>query len=458
MDHFATTRSMITDMSLLKTRSSVAMTTIPRNRSMIRQCHRNAVLSYRCLGRIIQARMADTDDDDGVVSGEYSRRKAVGQMLVSSFAMIGAFGILSSFCPVTAAGERYTIEDVMPSVNADPVYLLPRERKIADVFDRVNPSVVNIYDASLKGRVPTGNRLEQEGNGTGFVIDNDNHVVTNYHVLQNTLDGPSGLKLGPKAKVAVVYFLGSDGTERMCSGYLVGSDRERDIAVLKIDPSEKIQPIKLGSSASLRIGETVIAIGNPFGFEHTLTTGIVSALDRGFSSQTGSVIGGGIQTDAPLNPGNSGGPLLNLNGEVVGVNCAIFSNTGQNVGIGFSIPIETVQRVVPQLIENGFVKRASLGLTAAPDPVARSLNVSSGVLIQTIDPNGPAAMAGLQATRRGIGGIIAGDVIIELNGKNISNVFNLSSVLDSFNDGETVQLTVLRDGQPLRVTVKLAAQ
>ena len=383
----------------------------------------------------------------------FFNRRQTGTLLIATFSSVAQL-------PSPEASVALSLEEITPSVDSSPPKLSKHEKKVVDIFAGTNPSVVNVYDVSIKGRpvASTGLALEPEGNGSGFVIDENNHIVTNYHVLQNILDGKSGVEVGRKAKVAVVYVLQPDGTQRMCDGLLVGVDRERDLAVLQVDSSSgSLKPLPLGSSAALRIGEPVIAIGNPFGFEHTLTTGIVSALGRGFSSQTGSVIGGGIQTDAALNPGNSGGPLLNLNGQVVGVNSAIFTNTGQNTGIGFAIPVETVQRVVPQLIKFGKVQRANLGLTPAPDPVTRSLNVSEGVLIQTIDPDGPAAKAGLQATRRGLTGIMTGDVIVGLKSRKIKNAYDLSTVLDTCEVDERVEITAIRDGQLIKVNAVLRA-
>lgn len=205
-----------------------------------------------------------------------------------------------------------------------------------------------------------------------------------------------------------------------------------------------LRALPLGDSSSLRIGQSVICIGNPFGFAHTLTIGVVSALGRGFQSNTGSTIGGGIQTDCALNPGNSGGPMLDFSGRVVGVSTAIFTNTGTSAGVGFALPAATVAKVVPQLIANGRVVRAALGVLPATDPIARALNVSQGVLIQSLDPRGPAAKAGLLATRRGMGGVLAGDVIVRLGQGPIRSTFDLSAALDDLEVGEDVEVEVIR--------------
>lgn len=255
---------------------------------------------------------------------------------------------------------------------------------------------------------------------------------------------------------------GDDGLQQAFDGFLVGTDRSRDLAVLRVNaPADMLHPLPLGDSSSLRVGQTVLALGNPFGFEHTLTVGVVSALGRGFTSQTGSTIAGGIQVDAALNPGNSGGPLLDLSGRVVGVSTAIYTGTGASVGVGFALPANTAARVVPQLVATGRVARASLGVQPAPDPTARAFKVSDGVLIQTVEPDSAAARAGLLATRRGLGGIVAGDVIVGVGGRRVRGAFDLAQILDEAAAGDTVAVEVLRgveQAQPQRVAVELVLE
>jgi S1-C subfamily serine protease len=303
---------------------------------------------------------------------------------------------------------------------------------------------------------------QPEGNGTGWAWD-DHHIITNWHVLKGALGGGKPPVRG--SKVALVFVLGPDGVQRAVDGIFVGADRSRDLAVLRVEGAPPLPPLPLGDSSSLRVGQAVLAIGNPFGFEHTLTTGVVSALGRGFESQAGSVVGGGIQTDAAINPGCSGGPLLDLAGRVVGVNSAIFTPTGTSVGVGFAIPASTVARVVPALIEIGFVARATLGVRIAPDPVARSLGATQGAMIQSVDSGSPAAAAGLLPARRGLGGLVAGDVIVGIGkGKKVRNAYDLAAVLDGLAPGEAVEVRVLRGvgqgGEPKEVTatVTLAAE
>jgi S1-C subfamily serine protease len=214
-----------------------------------------------------------------------------------------------------------------------------------------------------------------EGNGTGIVWDTSGHIVTNYHVLASSLQALGSAATATTGssddftslkKVALVTLQGPDDVQRSYEARLVGADRPRDLAVLKIEvaPNE-LRPLMLGQSSSLKVGQQCLAIGNPFGFDHTLTTGVISGLNREIRSQAGSVIPGGIQTDAAINPGNSGGPLLDSTGRLIGVNTAIFTPTGTSAGVGFAIPVDTVARVVPQLITKGRVTRSSLGVVVS---------------------------------------------------------------------------------------------
>ena len=238
-----------------------------------------------------------------------------------------------------------------------------------------------------------------EGTGSGFVWDKDGHIVTNYHVIHD-------------ASGAVIVL--ADGSS--WRGRLVGSYPAKDLAVLAIDaPSQLLQPIRIGSSADLAVGQMTLAIGNPFGLDQTLTTGVVSALDREIESTPGRVIRNVIQTDAAVNPGNSGGPLLDSAGRLIGVNSSILSPSGAFAGIGFAIPVDEVNRIVAQLIRHGTIVRPSLGITLAPDQLTERLQLK-GVLVMRVDPEGPAARAGLQPTRRDLAGNVhLGDVIVRID-------------------------------------------
>lgn len=327
----------------------------------------------------------------------------------------------------------------------------------ADIYERSVGSVAVVYDVVTPkgGGVPTVGA--PQGNGSGFVWDAEGHLVTCYHVLTGSLD-KGGAR--PGARVAKVLLSPPDGSRRLVlDGILVGADRSRDLAVLKVDQSG-LAPLPFGDSALLRVGQPVLAIGAPFGFENTLTGGGVSALNRGFQSQTGNTISGGIQTDAPTNPGSSGGPLLDAGGRVVGINTAIFGGAGSASwsGLGFALPINAARRVVDQLIQQGRVARASLGIQPAPEGVARALGIAQpGLLVQAVTPGSAADRAGLLGNRRELRGVVAGDLIVSAGGRRITSQFDLSAFLDECVAGQEVELVVLRGaggGAEERVVVR----
>ncbi len=308
------------------------------------------------------------------------------------------------------------------------------------LFRRASPSVVNITTLAVRRDLFTLNLLEiPEGSGSGFVWDNAGHIVTNFHVIQN-------------ADVAQVT-LADHSTMK---ARRVGVAPDKDLAVLRIDvPRGRLRPIPIGTSDDLRVGQKVFAIGNPFGLDQTLTTGIISALGREIESVTRRPIRGVIQTDAAINPGNSGGPLLDSAGRLIGVNTAIFSPSGASVGIGFAIPVDTVNRIVPQLIRHGKIIRPGLGVQVAEDQLARELGLP-GVLIVGVVPGRAAARAGIRPTRRDFSGqVILGDVIVALDGKQIDSVNDLYLVLEQYRIGDKVTLTILREGKRLKVRLSL---
>jgi S1-C subfamily serine protease len=281
-----------------------------------------------------------------------------------------------------------------------------------------------------------------QGSGSGFVWDEEGHIITNYHVVQD-------------ADLAEVT-LG----ETSYRATMVGTAKDNDIAVLKIRVvKDKLVPIKIGTSADIQVGQKVLAIGNPFGLDHTLTTGIVSALGRTITSVTNRPIDGVIQTDAAINPGNSGGPLLDSSGRLIGMNTAIYSPSGASAGVGFAIPVDTVNRVVPQLIAHGRVQRPYMGVSLdnhLSTVVTRRLGVE-GVLLRDVDEGSPAAAAGLRGSRLGRGSVVPGDIIQEIDGRKVRTADELLGRLGNYNPGDVVTLLVSRDGQPLKVAVKLRA-
>ena len=308
------------------------------------------------------------------------------------------------------------------------------------LFRKASPSVVNITTLTVRRDVFTLNLLEiPEGTGSGFVWDNAGHIVTNFHVIQN-------------ADVAQVTL----ADQSTLKARRIGVSPDKDLAVLQIDVAKsRLRPIPIGSSNDLRVGQKVYAIGNPFGLDQTLTTGVISALGREIESVTRRPIQGVIQTDAAINPGNSGGPLLDSAGRLIGVNTQIFSPSGASVGIGFAIPVDTVNRVVPQLIRYGKINRPGLGVQVAGDQLTRELGLP-GVLIVEVVPGKAAAKAGIRPTRRDFTGqLILGDVIIAMDGKQIDSVNDLYLVLERHQIGEMVTLTVLREGKRHEVKVIL---
>jgi S1-C subfamily serine protease len=266
-------------------------------------------------------------------------------------------------------------------------------------------------------------------------------VVTNFHVIQNASSAEVTLE-----------------DHSSWPARLVGYEADKDIAVLKIDPpAGKLRALAVGASSDLQVGQKVFAIGNPFGLDQTLTTGIISALDRQIASVSGRSIRGVIQTDAAINPGNSGGPLLDSAGRLIGVNTAIYG-AGTYTGVGFAVPVDTVNRVVPQLIAHGKVVRPGLGVGLVRQAVARRLGVGNGVLVLEVSPGSGAAEAGLQPTRRDRNGrLVLGDVIVSIDGKAIDSDDDLATVLEDYKAGDRVKVTLLRGGKEHEVTIALKA-
>ncbi|WCJ25730.1 Protease Do-like 8 chloroplastic [Euphorbia peplus] len=361
----------------------------------------------------------------------------------------------SRYLSAQALGDpSVTLEQVTPPVlPSGPLF--PTEERIVQLFEKNTYSVVNIFDVTLRPQLNVTGVVEiPEGNGSGVVWDGEGHIVTNYHVIGNALSrNPSAGQV-----VARVNILASDGVQKNFEGTLIGADRAKDLAVLKIEASEELlRPIKVGQSASLKVGQQCLAIGNPFGFDHTLTAGVISGLNRDIFSQTGVTIGGGVQTDAAINPGNSGGPLLDSRGNMVGINTAIFTQTGTSAGVGFAIPSSTVLKIVPQLIQFGKVVRAGLNVEIAPDLIASQLNVRNGVLIMQVPGNSLAAKAGLLPTTRGFAGnIILGDVITAVNNMPVKSKAELQKVLDDeYRVGDKVILKIQRAGENLEIPIIL---
>ncbi|TNF30778.1 MAG: trypsin-like serine protease [Deltaproteobacteria bacterium] len=320
--------------------------------------------------------------------------------------------------------------------------LLVGEQALVELFERTSPSVVFITTLQdvRRGFGMDVYRVPQ-GSGTGFIWDDAGHIVTNFHVIA-------------EASEAVVTL--SDGQE--VPAKLVGAAPDNDLAVLKIDvPAERLHPIAVGTSKQLKVGQFTMAIGNPFGLDQTLTTGVVSALDREIDAMSGRRIFGVIQTDAAINPGNSGGPLLDSHGRLIGVNAAIKSPSGASAGIGFAVPVDTVSRVVPQLIKYGRAARPAMGVSLLSRQMSQRFGVE-GVIIRDVRPSSPAAeagLAGLAYDQRGR--VRLGDVIVGVDAEPVVDASDLLKALDPHEVGDVVTIEVDRNGARREVKVRLAA-
>jgi S1-C subfamily serine protease len=323
---------------------------------------------------------------------------------------------------------------------AAPGTLNDDERVTVGLFQHASPSVVFITSLELRRG---GFRFDvaqiPRGSGSGFVWDTAGHIVTNFHVIQG-------------ADAARVTLSDQSSWEAK----LVGAAPEKDLAVLRIQaPAEQLHPIPVGTANELQVGQAVFAIGNPFGLDHTLTTGVISALGREIESAARIPIRDVIQTDAAINPGNSGGPLLDSSGRLIGVNTAIYSPSGAYAGIGFAIPVDTVQWVVPDLIQHGKLMRPTLGVQVANAQVQRQLGLE-GALILDLTPNSGAARAGLRPTRRDERGrLILGDVIVAIDDKPVKSSADLLLLLETREPGDQVRVTIARGDAQQDVTVML---
>ena len=321
-------------------------------------------------------------------------------------------------------------------------FLTDDEQNNISVFENASPSVVFVTNTQLRRQRFSLNVMEiPRGSGTGFIWDESGLIVTNFHVVYGA------------NKITIEL-----QNNKSYQATVVGSAPEKDIALLKIDaPEEELKPLPLGNSASLAVGRKVLAIGNPFALDTTLTVGVVSALGREIKSITNRTIKNVIQTDAAINPGNSGGPLLNSNGQLVGVNTAIYSPSGASAGIGFAIPVDAVKLIIPQLIEHGKLIRPVLGIETLTDYWTRRLRVK-GVAILSVREGLPADKSGMVGVREDQrGNIHLGDVIIAINGQNVINEDSLLSQLEQFQPGDAVEVTTLKDEEIHNYIVELAA-
>ncbi|NIS71186.1 MAG: trypsin-like serine protease [Proteobacteria bacterium] len=321
------------------------------------------------------------------------------------------------------------------------------ENNIA-IYRRAGPGVVNITSVTVE-RDFFFNPIPREGAGSGSIIDDEGHILTNHHVIRDS------------RKLEVTL---SDGSK--WPGKFVGADPDNDLAVIKIDaPREKLIVIPLGDSSDLEVGQKVLAIGNPFGLGQTLTTGIISSLGRSIRSEAGILIEDIIQTDASINPGNSGGPLLDSKGRIIGINSAIISPTGASVGIGFAIPVNTAKRILPELIAKGSVSYPWIGASVYPlipeFSKALGLKVERGAVVAEVVQGSPAERAGLRGGKRQIlvGNsriLVGGDVIVEVDGQKVASSDELIRRIRDHRPGESLTLRILREGKFLNLQITLA--
>jgi putative serine protease PepD len=374
-----------------------------------------------------------------------SKRRALRLLALGLVIGLGAYWAGSRYGQPNHASVK-ALPEPLPAPSGEST-LDPLEAENVRIYKQASPAVANIvtrtveYDFFL-------NAVPVEGAGSGFLIDTSGHILTNYHVVQGaqTIEVTLGDQSRYKAK-------------------FIGADTRNDIALIQIDPKgRKLVPLPLGDSRNLLVGQRVLAIGNPFGFQSTLTTGVVSSLGRTVQTSESTFIDEAIQTDAAINRGNSGGPLLNTHGEVIGINSAIYAPTGTTAGIGFAIPINTARRVADDLITQGRVRRATLGVEgrALWPGLAEALNLSveKGILIERVTPGGPAAEAGIRGGNKSVlAGLqelrIGGDVLVAVDGKPISSQMDLNLLLNRAKPGDSMTLTIIRDGKKMDVPVKL---
>jgi len=339
---------------------------------------------------------------------------------------------ISAKQPTLLSNDNTVVAD--PNSNrrsiAPTKHIISEEEATIKLFEESAPSVVFITTSTVRQDYWNRNVTEiPAGNGSGFIWDDQGHIVTNYHVIEKA----------DRAQVTLA-------DQSTWDAELIGIEPNKDLAILKIDaPADKLKPIPVGSSHDLRVGQSVFAIGNPFGLDQTLTTGVISALGREIESIGGRPIRDVIQTDAAINPGNSGGPLIDSNGRLIGVNTMIYSPSGASAGIGFSIPVDEVNWVVPDIIEFGEVRRPILGINLVAEQHTQRLKME-GALILDIVPGSPAERYGLQATEKDRrGNIRLGDLITQINDEKISTNADLFLALEKYSPGDTVRVGFLRE-------------
>lgn len=375
---------------------------------------------------------------------------SVRQLLLLSFATaliavggtIGFFKFSEIWNAADASGTAFA--EATPANISDPSAVSDEQNSI-EVYKSISPGVAFINTTSLSQNW-WGDVQEGRGNGSGSVIDAQGHILTNYHVIE-------------KARQITVNF----GGDKVYPAKIVGGDPDTDLAVIKVEaPASALTVVPLGDSDKLTVGQKVLAIGNPFGLDRTLTTGVISGLQRPIRARNDRPIDAAIQTDASINPGNSGGPLLDKFGRMIGINSQILSPAGGSVGVGFAVPVNTAKRIVPQLIQFGEVRRPKLGTDLRPvEGLIRDgyrLPVNEGLLVANVIPGGAAANAGIRGLSRDAdGSTLLGDVILSVDGERMTEIDDLYRYLDKKQFGDTVQVEVYRGGKRTTLPVRLTA-
>jgi putative serine protease PepD len=371
---------------------------------------------------------------------QMSARQIVLLAFAAAIIAVGATALAYSFFNFfqTKDQSMLSLAESAPQGISDPNAVTDEQNSI-EVYKSISPGVAFINTTSV--RESFWGTQEGKGNGSGSVIDNNGHILTNYHVVEGA------------QRLSVSF-----GGDKTYPAKFVGGDPDTDLAVIKIDPPAGLTVVPLGDSDSLVVGQKVLAIGNPFGLDRTLTTGVISGLQRPIRARNGRPIDAAIQTDASINPGNSGGPLLDKFGRMIGINSQILSPAGGSVGVGFAVPVNTARRVIPQIIQFGEVRRPKLGasLPAVSDLAERGykMPVANGLLVYSLVPGGAAERAGLRAVTDD--GTI-GDIIVSADGQALNDTDDLFRLLDKKQFGETIQLGVFREGRTITVPARLVA-
>jgi len=361
-----------------------------------------------------------------------SQHGRVSPLALIVVALLGILLLFNTF-------ERLPRRNVVPRLITARGDLAADEQNTIDIFKATSSSVVFITSKTLRRNFFSLNAVEiPQGTGSGIVWDTDGRIVTNFHVISdaNTIE----VTMADQSKWKAI---------------LMGVAPDKDLAVLKIQaPRRLLQPISIGDSKSLQVGQKVFAIGNPFGLDQTMTSGIISALEREIQAITGRVIRGVIQTDAAINPGNSGGPLLDSAGRLIGINTAIYSPSGAYAGIGFAVPVDEVNRVIPLLIKDGKLIKPGLGVSLADRRISERLGVKGMLIVEVYEGSG-ADKAGLRPTQQYGGEIVLGDIITKVDGMVIRDFDDIRDSLEKYSVGDVIDLTIEREGVEMNVSVEL---